>query len=75
MGTKVRLSVACGDYEIVRALLAEGELPAMINPYIPKPIVSGDQPGQSFRESQTNGVSADGKPEDCPPRLVQRGMG
>src|SRR3989338_11133242 len=43
MGTKVRLSVACGDYEIVRALLAEGELPAMINPYIPKPIVSGDR--------------------------------
>jgi len=25
------------------AMLAEGELPAMINPYIPKPIVSGDR--------------------------------
>jgi 4,5-dihydroxyphthalate decarboxylase len=25
------------------AMLAEGEIPAMINPYIPKPIVSGDE--------------------------------
>ena len=25
------------------AMLAEGEIPAMINPYIPKPIVSGDK--------------------------------
>src|ERR687888_157354 len=24
------------------AMLAEGEIPAMLNPYIPKPIVSGD---------------------------------